>query len=900
MITMLLRRNAALFVFLSSLAGVRGQDDTLGLGNGYITINTTNFNVQLVRDAQVLASLTAAGDTFDFLPFDLLSSRASNNQYHWGDITFRYREDGATAWIDGDSAAARQAVSALNSNGTLAASDLRATLPTGPINVTREWLDVSGDLGLRFTLSNTGTTTLELGSLGFPAEFNSIFTNRDAADIQRLCSLSDPYVGLDAGYIRANPVRGTGAALVVTPLPGTRTPLEAYRNLDEPSVDPTDYGSQTFEGFYEWQVLSAAWAGAEWADAQPWNPPSAHTLAPGEALTVGLRFSLVPDGVRGIDAKLRALGSPVAFAVPGYIIPRGEPARLFLQADAAVSSISSEPTDALAVAETTPGAYTVTPALTAWGRARLTVTYADGTTQTIHYHITKASAETLDDLGAFLTTEQWFDDPTDPFGRAPSPLTYDYEARAPVTQEPRVWIAGLSDEGGAGAYLAAAAKQVLRPSAGEAAKLAAFAEDVLWATVQDNATYAVRKSAFYYDPAATDYAYDPALDWGNWWSWDRAAAAAVDRAYDYVHAAAAHWALYRVARAYPGAGTAAWDTYLTRAQGTLLRAMQHDVAYRDVGLMGETVFGEILRDLRREGWDDQADAVEASMRARAQAWDVEEVPYGSEMAWDSTGQEGVYYWAKYFGFTDTATKTVNSVLGYMPTVPHWGWDGNARRYWDNIYAGKLQRIERQIHHYGSALNAQVLLSAFRADPSDTYLLAVGYAGASGPLSNINGEGFAAASFHSFPDTLRWDAYSGDYGPGFLGLALGSGTYVARHATFGLLAYGGVVVDVDDGEQAAVRVTGPAPRRIFIGPLGVQLTADAGAFESFRFGLDSGRVEVTLVQPEGAPAAEAAVLWVETNDGAVSYNVSSPDVSEARGGWRIPLSSGKVVVELVRS
>lgn len=39
---------------------------------------------------------------------------------------------------------------------------------------------------------------------------------------------------------------------------------------------------------------------------------------------------------------------------------------------------------------------------------------------------------------------------------------------------------------------------------------------------------------------------------------------------------------------------------------------------------------------------------------------------------------------RYFGLTNTVTKTVNSVLGYMPTVPHWGWNGNARRYWDNM------------------------------------------------------------------------------------------------------------------------------------------------------------------------------------------------------------------------
>jgi Family of unknown function (DUF5695) len=41
---------------------------------------------------------------------------------------------------------------------------------------------------------------------------------------------------------------------------------------------------------------------------------------------------------------------------------------------------------------------------------------------------------------------------------------------------------------------------------------------------------------------------------------------------------------------------------------------------------------------------------------------------------------------------------VNAIIGYMPTVPHWGYNGSARRYWDFIYAAKYSRIERQLHH----------------------------------------------------------------------------------------------------------------------------------------------------------------------------------------------------------
>ena len=70
------------------------------------------------------------------------------------------------------------------------------------------------------------------------------------------------------------------------------------------------------------------------------------------------------------------------------------------------------------------------------------------------------------------------------------------------------------------------------------------------------------------------------------------------------------------------------------------------VEYSQVGLMEETVFGELLADLQREGWTSEATSLEASMRDRAALWNTQAVPFGSEMAWDSTGQEGVYYWSK--------------------------------------------------------------------------------------------------------------------------------------------------------------------------------------------------------------------------------------------------------------
>lgn len=678
--------------FSALVPSALAQGDDLGLSNGYISLSTKNFDLELVRDAQLLVSLKAAGGSFDFLPFGYLPVRAGDGQYHWGDVTFRYRNVGSTAWINGDSSAARNPVTALSaaSNTTvLAASGLAPTLPTdtSALNITRQWLDVDGDLGLSFTLTNTVNTSLEIGSLGFPVEFNNIFTNYTSEQTQEFCSLFDPYIGMHAGFIRVAPINGIGAALVVTPLGDT--PMEAYRNLDEPYYASTAYASQVFEGLYEWQTLTKAWAENEWNASEPWNTPNSRVLAPGKSLTFGLKFSLA-DSIETIDEAVRAQGVPYARGVPGYILPEDLTSQLLVNPGAAgdISNITVEPSGALAVTKSPSGLYSVTPSSSAFGRVRVTFAYTSGQVQTVHYYVVKSGPTHLATLGTFLTTEQYYTNTSDLFGRAPSVISYDHSVMEPILQESRVWIAGLSDEAGAGSFLAASMKQSAQPNADEIAKLEAFVDDVLFKTLQpNNGTFAVRKSIFYY--GNPNFTYSSAYDWTTWESWDQAAAYSTDRAYDYVHVAASYWALYRAGRAYPAMlKNHPWDWYLNQSYSTVMSAMAQDsngnwlVGYSTDGLMGETVFGEILKDLNREGFTDEANLFEAKMLARAELWNTMADPFGSEMAWDSTGQEGVYYWSKYFGYNSTAAKTLATVLGFQPTVAHWGWNGNARRYWD--------------------------------------------------------------------------------------------------------------------------------------------------------------------------------------------------------------------------
>jgi hypothetical protein len=221
------------------------------------------------------------------------------------------------------------------------------------------------------------------------------------------------------------------------------------------------------------------------------------------------------------------------------------------------------------------------------------------------------------------------------------------------------------------------------------------------------------------------------------------------------------------------------------------------------------------------------------------------------MAWDSTGQEEVYIWSKYFNYQDKADVTLRAILGYTPVVPQWGYNGSARLYWDFIYGGaKIDRLERMLHHYGSSLNAIPLLSEYRDHPDDFYLLRAGYAGMTGPLSNIDQDGFPSMAFHSFPDTMAWDARSGDYGLAFYGHAAGSATYLVDHPEFGWSAFGGNLSDTE-GTTSSLRLVplDTFRQRIYLAPYGLWMTLDAGQFEEVEidrgFSLERDAVAIPL-------------------------------------------------------
>ena len=878
---------------------------TLGVEQGYLEFDTPSLKLKLVKASQTVAALQPLGVAgFDFTPADRLERRAANNYHHLGDIILRLRQQNSGAWRDYSSASERKPVTALPSSGqTLAAADLTPTFPADvPLRITRSWTIEEGLLALRFELTNNGTAPIEIGALGIPVVFNNMITGRSLEQAHEICSFADPYIGLDAGYLQVTRLSGQGPALIV--VPDKQTQFEAYQILNEP-MRP----NQTFEGTFAWMVHTKAFAENEWKDAQQWNTPTATVLNPGSSRTYALKF-LLADQIRNIESTLAKHKRPVAVGIPGYVLPIGIDGQLFLKSEQAVTATVVEPNGALTIRKgktTEKGWNKFVVQANKWGRARLVFTYADGSKQSISYYLIKPTSQAVADLGNFLMTKQWFVDPNDPFDRSPSVMSYDRETDKIVTQDSRVWIAGLGDEGGSGSWLAAAMKQFGQPNRDEIARYEQFIDQVLWGGIQykDGPNkYGVRKSLFYYSPAdVPQFQYDSKLNWTTWTSWKKSDAESIGRGYNYPHVVAAYWSMYRLARNHTGlVQNHDWNWYLDQAYETtkFMFGRREDgkrrVGYVELGLMEGDIVLAVLEDLKREGWKEKADAVEELMKERAERWRKEAYPFGSEMAWDSTGQEEVYAWCRYFGFDEKALISLNSIIGYMPTVPHWGYNGNARRYWDFLYGGKIRRIERQLHHYGSGLNAIPVLSYYRDHPDDFYLLRIGYGGTMGALTNIDQEGFASVAFHSFPSTLKWDPYSGDYGPNFYGHAFNTATYLINHPEFGWQSFGGNIKEA--GDWIKVQPLDSFRMRFYVAPRGLWLTLDAGTFEAVEVNSRTHAVRVALSAATAfTPEARLRVEQPATLMGVGSYKPRQKFEFE-RGAYVIPLKKQSVWVDLL--
>ena len=129
------------------------------------------------------------------------------------------------------------------------------------------------------------------------------------------------------------------------------------------------------------------------------------------------------------------------------------------------------------------------------------------------------------------------------------------------------------------------------------------------------------------------------------------------------------------------------------------------------------------------------------MLRRAEGFAAQEYPYGSEFAFDTTGQEAVVVWLMHFanasnGFAQAAEKTVDHVLSYMRSSPTWAYHGGTRSWGDlgnngkwMVSSGTAANFEtRGNFHYRAGLNQIPLIEWCVV--AYLYIVCVGHGGLS--------------------------------------------------------------------------------------------------------------------------------------------------------------------------
>ena len=402
-----------------------------------------------------------------------------------------------------------------------------------------------------------------VGGLGFSLISDSFFGGTNNTAIAAFGSFLDAHVGGAHGFATITRADGSAALLVTTcegdaPAVAQASGMEAWRPVLEDANMPN-------EGMWEWTVHSTAWA-SEWArnaqapeltfpndpahqkawpnplspwpswhlhetvnrpNPRPWNPPTEVVLQPGApAASYALCFSLPPAsagvGPRARDAGTAAAGRATFVGVPGYVVSSDMAGSSFLYVlpggAATVAGVATDDAGVLSVgaAGPAPGApgyvrIPVAGVAGARGRARLVVTFSDGTTGSVHYYVLPPLNALGALYGSFAASTSWLPrDFVDPFGRSASFMPWDREDKVHVLQDGRPFVVGLSDDAGAGANLGMASKLAVMPHADELALLDSYVNNTLlgiktdtasppFFSLQDPVTWRIFMTVWYFD-----------------------------------------------------------------------------------------------------------------------------------------------------------------------------------------------------------------------------------------------------------------------------------------------------------------------------------------------------------------------------------------------------------------
>lgn len=565
-----------------------------------------------------------------------------------------------------------------------------------------------------FTCRNEGDRALQIGSLHFPASFNTCFgfdAEQERTYAQRV--MMHNLICRRGSYLFAEALEGKPPFLLVVP--------RFNEGFESMWHDQGTLGGRqpAWEGLLHIGIHTLAEEMAPW-----FNGTTDLILAPGEAKSYPFDLHLI-DSYEEINDWI----DPVLEPHPGMVVPVGMPTCIKIRSRLPYRVHGLPSTEGFKE----PGSHTVR-------------VITDAGESLYHFRAIPPIEDLIKARAAFIARHQQHHDAESE--RDQALLMWDAEEKALVIEPEHAYLAGGSDEACLADPVFLSAKQIFFPVKKEIEVLERYVERFLFAKVQDRKTFAVRRWVGE-DPQAVE-----GHDIGGW----------TDRSFNYPHVFNIYYSLYVTGKRYGGTNVRP-ETYLERAARTALAYFEYGKCLNaaiEQGNIGDCALPLILDALEAEGMTGLRRDLDRAMEPKIRHMTEHERPFASEYTFDTTGYEGVYWIRSMKGDGSSVLSTIMGTRGKQPFWYHYG--GDVRWGWGN---SKLTSPDEICFNYMCGLNARVLLHAWLNVSPDPWWLKLGFAGSVAPWALVDADGTA----HDFcgwePGRVAFDAWSSEMG---LGLA----------------------------------------------------------------------------------------------------------------------------------
>jgi hypothetical protein len=582
-------------------------------------------------------------------------------------------------------------------------------------------------------------------------------------------------------------------------------------------------------------------------DKNPWvNGHTSLVLQPGEKWSCQLRFAFVEsyDAIREQLCKAGNLGIRV---LPSMVVQENTDAFVELKSKSDVEKIDFL-SENITVKEKkrVDDKTLLTLSFKGRGQKSLKLHYGDRWTN-LHFYCIEDIAQLLKARGRFIVEREFYENPEDPYHRHHMFLPFDHRIGSTFLDSDEVSEVGGSDaEFGFSEPLFLAEKNVYYPSPKEVATLETYVADCLFKYIQNPETYAVRASLYWKGRY-------PSSPWSHW-TVERAEA--TYRSYNYAHVMNIYHAMYRIGRRYGLLTRKSPEEYLRMSYRTCLQMFQTE-PWGHVGVMGGSNALNLLEDLGKEGWQKEYSNLLEQIRKCNEVFLNDPYPYASEYPADTTAQEQVYFFTRYFGNTEKNLKTLQIIKALRGgNQPVWFQYGNDNK-------GDLTCW------YTESTNGWALLQGFE-DTGDLDTLIKGYAGVMSVEVNLLPDGMCFAHFISTPGIFDFTPpRTLDGGIAQFGFLKAAKSYVIQDDSFGLIGIG-CRVESSEKEIRVYPQDGLKKRLRFV-PHKIDLEAAQGEVDQVALSDAGKRLELHLSDSTGVvKRAELELKGLAKGDYLVRY------------------------------